>query len=181
MASEVVQLPSREGGLGLRSAARLAPAAYWASWADCLSLVYARAPHVCAQLLQELEGPASRAQFICGKPRTQPRCWPVKAWRCQSGVVSCTETVERRDVWTRDVCATGVAGAATAPLFALPRQTGFGCVVNGPCGMVGWLIGCEIVCMKCVVLHASSPVPCCRVLLIFFRNGVLCTWFFRLL
>ena len=64
MASEVVQLPFREGGLGLRSAARLAPAAYWASWADCLSQVHARAPHVCAQLLEELEGPPSRAQCV---------------------------------------------------------------------------------------------------------------------
>ena len=36
MASEVVQLPFREGRLGLRS-----------------------------------------------EPRTQPRCWPVKAWKCQ--------------------------------------------------------------------------------------------------
>ena len=35
--TEVVQLPFREGGLGLRSAVRLAPAAYWASWADCFS------------------------------------------------------------------------------------------------------------------------------------------------
>ena len=47
VASEVVQLPFREGGLGLRSSARMAPAAYWASWVDCLSQVYARAPHVC--------------------------------------------------------------------------------------------------------------------------------------
>ena len=46
---------------------------------------------------------------------------------------------------------------------------------------VARLIGCEIVCMKCVVLHASSPVPRCRVLLYGLRPGVLCTWFFRLL
>ena len=62
--TEVVQLPFREGGLGLRSAVRLAPAAYWASWADCLSQVRARAPQVCTQLLQELEGPPSRAQCV---------------------------------------------------------------------------------------------------------------------
>ena len=51
-------------GLGLRSATRLAPAANWASWADCLSQVHARAPQVCTQLLQELEGPPSRAQCV---------------------------------------------------------------------------------------------------------------------
>ena len=62
--TEVVQLPFREGGLGLRSAVRLAPAAYWASWADCLSQVRARAPQVCTQLLQEVEGPLSRAQCV---------------------------------------------------------------------------------------------------------------------
>ena len=62
--TEVVQLPFREGGLGLRSAARLAPAAYWASWADCLSQVHARAPEVRTQLLRELEGPPSRAHCV---------------------------------------------------------------------------------------------------------------------
>ena len=35
-AKVIAQLPFREGGLGLRSAARMAPGAYWASWADCL-------------------------------------------------------------------------------------------------------------------------------------------------
>ena len=48
-------------------------------------------------------------------------------------------------------------------------------------GLVARLICCEIVCMKCVVLHASSPVPRCRVLLCVSRPGVLCTLFFRLL
>ena len=64
VASKVVQLPFREGRLGLRSAARLAPAAHWASWADCLSQVYARTQHLCAQLMEELEGPPSRAQCV---------------------------------------------------------------------------------------------------------------------
>ena len=62
--AEVAHLPFREGGLGLRSAMRLSPAAYWASWADCLSQVHARAPQVCTQFLQELEGPPSRAQCV---------------------------------------------------------------------------------------------------------------------
>ena len=45
-------------------------------------------------LLEELE-PPSRAQ--CGKPRTQPRCWPVKAWRCQSGPDSLSPISARRN------------------------------------------------------------------------------------
>jgi hypothetical protein len=40
-ARAVAQLPLRAGGLGLRSAVRVAPAAYWASWADCLAMVRA--------------------------------------------------------------------------------------------------------------------------------------------
>ena len=62
--AEVAQLPFRERGLGLRSAMRLAPAPYWTSWADCLSQVHARAPPESTQLLQELEGPPSRAQCV---------------------------------------------------------------------------------------------------------------------
>ena len=55
---------------------------------------YAPAPQVCAQLLEELEGPPSSA---CRKPRTQPRCWPVKAWTCQSGPDSQLPISSRRN------------------------------------------------------------------------------------
>ena len=50
-AGEVAQLPFKHGGLGLRCAARLAQAAYWASWADCLPMVHQRHPPI-AQFLQ---------------------------------------------------------------------------------------------------------------------------------
>ena len=70
--TEVVQLPFREGGLGLRSAVRLAPAACWASWADCLSQVRARAPQVCTQLLQELEGAQDAAAMLAVKGMEVP-------------------------------------------------------------------------------------------------------------
>ena len=53
-AAEIVRLPFREGGLALRSAERLAPAAYWASWADCLSQVHARVPDAAERLLGAL-------------------------------------------------------------------------------------------------------------------------------
>ena len=62
--TEVVQLPFREGGLGLRSAARLAPAACWACWADFFSQAHTRAPEVCTQLLRESEGSPPRAQHV---------------------------------------------------------------------------------------------------------------------
>ena len=64
----------RPGRLGVRSAARLASVAYWASWANCLSQVHARAPKVCKQLLKELEGPPSRAQCSGSPTRFRSPC-----------------------------------------------------------------------------------------------------------
>ena len=49
-------MPLVLGGLGLRSASRTSKPAYWASWADCLSMVQRRHPHVAAVLVTELEG-----------------------------------------------------------------------------------------------------------------------------
>ncbi len=40
----LASLPLRLGGLGLRSAVRLSPAAFWASWADALAMINARHP-----------------------------------------------------------------------------------------------------------------------------------------
>ena len=37
-----------------------------------------------------------RERNACGKPRTQPRCWPVKAWKCQSGPDSLSLISARR-------------------------------------------------------------------------------------
>ena len=37
-ARDITTLPMRLGGLGLRSAGRIAPGAYWASWADALPM-----------------------------------------------------------------------------------------------------------------------------------------------
>ena len=54
LSQEIAALPFREGGLGLQSARRTSPAAYWASWADCLSQVHRRLPAVCTQILVEL-------------------------------------------------------------------------------------------------------------------------------
>ena len=44
-------LPMRMDGLGLRSAARCAPAAFWASWADSLEMIRDRTPEV-AELVE---------------------------------------------------------------------------------------------------------------------------------
>ena len=42
----LASLPMRMGGLGLRSAVRCSLAAYWASWADALSMIHKRNPAV---------------------------------------------------------------------------------------------------------------------------------------
>ena len=45
-AHRIATLPMRLGGLGLRSAVRCAPAAFWASWADALQMIRQRTPDV---------------------------------------------------------------------------------------------------------------------------------------
>ena len=57
-------LPMRMGGLGLRSAARCAQAAYWASWADALHMISQRTPDVAHDVLRRLKpGGTHRRMF----------------------------------------------------------------------------------------------------------------------
>ena len=51
MARHITTLPLRMGGLGLRSALRMAPAAFWASWADALPMLQQRLPELTRQVL----------------------------------------------------------------------------------------------------------------------------------
>ena len=85
---DTASIPLVLGGFGLRSAVRTRKAAYWASWADCLSMVQQRHPQVAAALVTELEGnPASpflpaasqcRAKLI-GKMEVAPPSWAALA------------------------------------------------------------------------------------------------------
>ena len=45
----------RLGGLGLRSATRMAPAAFWASWVDALPMLSQRLPALTDQIMQSLD------------------------------------------------------------------------------------------------------------------------------
>ena len=47
-------MPMRFGGKGLRSAARMAPATFWASWADALRMISKRLPEVANRVTVEL-------------------------------------------------------------------------------------------------------------------------------
>ena len=46
----------RLGGLGLRFARRVAPGAYWSSWADALAMIHQILPRVADSLTDRLEG-----------------------------------------------------------------------------------------------------------------------------
>ena len=50
----MTNLPLHMGGLGLRSAVRLYPAAHWASWADAVAMVQERHPEVATILVENL-------------------------------------------------------------------------------------------------------------------------------
>jgi len=66
-AASLAHLPLKLGGLGLRSATRLAQAAYWASWADCLPMIHRRHPDIAAFMQQTLdlaEGTEARAECL---------------------------------------------------------------------------------------------------------------------
>ena len=65
-ARRLALLPARSGGLGLQCAARTAPAAYWAAWADALPVLRPRRPDAAARCLAELAaGPAAVAACLC--------------------------------------------------------------------------------------------------------------------
>ena len=59
-AAKLATLPLRLGGLGLRSAERTAPAAFWASWADVLPMIHQRAPHAATDFVHTLSSPEPR-------------------------------------------------------------------------------------------------------------------------
>ena len=68
----VAQLPLSSGGLGLRSAARLSPAAFWASWADSLAMIRERHPDIAAQIVDALGaggGPSPTLQQAAASAR----------------------------------------------------------------------------------------------------------------
>ena len=54
-AHEIMSLPMRLGGLGLRSTERMRPAAFWASWADALPMLSDRLHTLTDQVENELE------------------------------------------------------------------------------------------------------------------------------
>ena len=62
-ANRIATLPMRLGGLGLRSASRMAAGAYWASWADALHMIDERLPAVSATIVEHLTDGAADGCF----------------------------------------------------------------------------------------------------------------------
>ena len=56
VAHQLASLPMRLGGLGLRSAVGMAPAAFWSSWADALHMIHERHPQLAANTVERLDG-----------------------------------------------------------------------------------------------------------------------------
>ena len=79
LARDTATLPGRLGGLGLRSAARAAPAAYWASWVTALPVLSAKTPELAKDAVAQLVNSASgllcvrEAQECFGAAASQPR------------------------------------------------------------------------------------------------------------
>ena len=53
-AHTLATLPMRMGGLGFRSAVRMAPAAFWASWAHALPTIATRLPQAATSIVHRL-------------------------------------------------------------------------------------------------------------------------------
>ena len=64
-------LPLHMGGLGLRSAVRTAPAAHWASWADCLHTISERHAHIAHTMTDALISPSAAAVHLTGAVRSR--------------------------------------------------------------------------------------------------------------
>ena len=85
-ARAVAELPAALGGLGLLSATRTAPAAYWAGWADALPVLRQRLPEfaeTCARLLANGGGGAPSLQRAAeARALLQTEGWHTcPAWR----------------------------------------------------------------------------------------------------
>ena len=63
-ARQTASLPMRLGGVGIHSAVRMAPAAFWASWTDALPMLSARLPTLTAHILDELDHPRNTGSCL---------------------------------------------------------------------------------------------------------------------
>ena len=75
-AKPAASMPLKLGGMGLRDAVRVAVPAYWASWADCMPMIFNRHPLVANLFVHELEG-APEGAFRCCSRSQEGSDWCV--------------------------------------------------------------------------------------------------------
>ena len=74
------------GGMGLRDASRTSQPAFWASWADCLSMVHDRHPNVATMMVRQLSGvddcesPSLQAASRAARELTGVESFEVPSW-----------------------------------------------------------------------------------------------------
>ena len=66
-AKVAASMPLNLGCMGLRDALRMATPAYWASWADCMPMIFKRHAHVANLFMHELDGAPGRSFGSCSK------------------------------------------------------------------------------------------------------------------
>ena len=75
---DVATMPLHLGSLGLRSVTRSRQVAYWASWADCLSMIKARHPAVAERML--VVSQSTRSAAIAGHQFAWVEGFEVPSW-----------------------------------------------------------------------------------------------------
>ena len=117
--AEVAQVLFRDGGLGLRNAMRLAPRPIGHPG----QMVCPRCMpehHKFARSFSRNWRDHDPEPSVCENPRTQPRCWQAKAWRCRIGPdLRCLSSVLRSQlIWRWESGST--VGNFTHLLLATP-------------------------------------------------------------
>ena len=74
-------MPVMHGGLGLRSSKLIAPAAYWAAWADILPIIVERLPFSIDVLLPELEKEHSQLNCVVQAKAAEAKVTNQHFWR----------------------------------------------------------------------------------------------------
>ena len=64
---DIATMPLSLGGMGLRNAVRTSPAAFWASWADCLSMVRERHPEIATTILRRMGDPIAPPTLVAAQ------------------------------------------------------------------------------------------------------------------
>ena len=89
---DIITMPFSIGGMGLHSAHRSSPSAYWASWADSLPMIRERHPEVARTIIDR-----------AGRPNPPPSlASAVRAARDLERVQGSKSQVGKRCHWERD-------------------------------------------------------------------------------